>query len=279
MKSILSKKVDSSKKTLGRTLAVDIRRAVYSTRFLMSVALMLFWLAFNAVQSIESYDRAASLGVPMILKIAMTAEFSTGPVLLAIATIPYAFSYLTEHESGYEQQIVERVGRQTYSISKAVSTFLSGFFMGVVAIGIFIAILSTMGITHAVRYEQVEGTYAVLAAKNPGWYYTIMLVAIGLVCGQAAVFSLMIMGWVPNAYVGFMSPLIGYYIIECIEFLAARHIYNPYFWRKILVSEVLFGQPGGNLLFSYLWKIFLLLSFTLVFGMSFIIHFEKGREQ
>lgn len=241
---------------------------------------MFLWMSFNAAETVGTYDVAVFSGVPQLLRFAVEGHFSTGPVLLAIACIPYSFSYLTERDCDFKQQAVERVGLFNYSACKAVATFLSAFLMGVVAVGAFIGVLSVMGIPHTVRYDEVQHSYAVLVeTMGPGWYYAVKLLHIGLVCGQAAVFSLMIMAWIPNSYVGFLSPLIGYYLIECIEFLLARVIYNPFFWRLINGQALLFGQAADNLLLSYLWTVFLLIAMSLGFGICFIIQLEKELEQ
>ncbi len=127
-----------------------------------------------------------------------------------------------------------------------------------------------------VRYDEVEHTYAVLAATmGPGWYYAIKLLHIGMICGQAAVFSLLIMAWIPNSYVGFLSPLIGFYLYECILSILSRVIYNPFLFRLISGDALLWGQAAADPLFSYIWTIYLLFFVTLCFGVCFHIRLEK----
>lgn len=260
----------------GRTLRLELRRAVYSPRFLLGVGLTLVWMAFNAAEAVGSYPNAVFAGIPVLLRLAITGQLSTGPVLLAVATIPHAFSYLAERECGFQQQAISRVGSVTYARCKSIAIFLSAFLMGAVAIATFIVIASIIGIPHTVRYDEVEHTYAVLAATmGPGWYYAIKIFHIGMVCGQAAVFSLLIMTWVPNSYVCFLSPLIGYYLYECILSILSRFIYNPFFFRLISGDALFWGQAAANPLFSYLWTIYLLSFVTLCYSVCFMIRVEK----
>ena len=210
-----------------------------------------------------------------LIRLGLDGEFSTGPVLLSIATVPYAFSYLTEKECGFQQQAVERIDVMTYGICKAIAVFISAFLMGATALWVFIGVLSTLGIPPAVRYEEVENTYAVLAAtKGPGWYYVIRSFHTGLVCGQAALFSLMIMTWIPNAYVGFLSPLIGYYMADCILSLLTRIVSSP-LWSLVSPMQLFFGQPIADAGFSYLWTVLVLAVLAVYYGIRFLLRLGK----
>ena len=72
----------------------------------------------------------------------------------------------------------------TYGISKTIATFISAFLMGATALIVFIFTLSTAGIPHTVRFDEVENTYAVWAATmGSGWYYVAKSFLVGLVCG------------------------------------------------------------------------------------------------
>lgn len=262
--------------TFGRALRLELRRAICSGRFWLGVGLMVLWLGFNAAQAVGSYSGAVFAGVPILIRLATNGKFSTGPVLLAIATIPYAFSYLTERECGFQQQAITRVGQQNYGICKAIAIFFSGFFMGATALIAFVILMSAIGIPHTVRYDEVKYSYAILAATmGPGWYYAVKLLHIGLVCGQAAGFSLLIMTWIPNAYVGFLSPLIGYYLYECILSLLSEVIYKPLLWRMVSADALLAGTTADDPLFNYLWTVSLLSVVALCFGMCFTSRLEK----
>lgn len=254
---------------------MELRRAICSLRFLLGVLLILVWALLNATEAVKTYDHAVFAGVIQLIRLGLEGHESTGPVLLAISTIPYAFSYLTEKECGFQQQAIERIGVIPYGICKAIAVFISAFLMGVTALWVFIGVLSILGIPPSVRYEEVENTYAVLAAtKGPGWYYVVKSFHTGLVCGQAALFSLMIMTWIPNAYVGFLSPLIGYYMADCILSLLTRIVSSP-LWSLVSPMQLFFGQPIADAGFSYLWTVLVLVVLAVCFGIRFLLRLGK----
>lgn len=254
---------------------MEFRRAVYSARFLLGVAMMLVWILLNATEAVKTYEHAVFAGVTQLIRLGLDGHTSTGPVLLAISTLPYAFSYLTEKECGFQQQAVGRIGVLTYGICKLLATFFSAFFMGVTALWIFIGVLSALGVPHSVRYEEVKNTYAILAeTMGPGWYYLAKSLLVGLMCGQAALFSLMVMSLIPNTYVGFLSPLIGYYMAECIFGLLTRTGSSP-FWGLISPMQLFFGQPIADAGFSYFWTVLMLVALTVCFGIRFLLQLGK----
>lgn len=270
----LSKKLISDN-AFGRALGLDLRRAVFSWRFALGILMMLTWMAFNAAQQVKTYDRAVFAGVIQLIRLGLEGEFSTGPVLLSIATIPYAFSHLTERDCGFALQVKERVGVTIYGVCKAIAVAASAFLMAVAALWLYIAILSAMGIPHTVRGGEVWGTYAAMAySLGPGWYYCVKALHLGLICAQAAVFSLMIMSWIPNAYVGFLAPLIGYYMVFCVFNIASSFAPTP-LWALVSPLQIFFGQPLRDPVFGYVWTVLVLVSLMLVFGIRFLLQLGK----
>ena len=268
---------NSDKGTFWRTLRLELRRAICSTRFLLGVSMLLACIIINAVETAKNYNNAVFIGVTGLIRLGLNGEYSTGPVLLAISTIPYAFSYLTEKDCGFAQQAKERIGATTYGVCKAVATAVSAFLMSVVALGIYIGILSAIGIPHAItRPLEVQNTYAQVAVTmGPGWYYVIEASHVGLVCSQAALFSLMVMSYVPNTYVGFLSPLIGFYMMECIQMILSNWISSP-LWSLVTPRRLFFQQPSQDPLFSYIWTVAMLIFMGTFFGVSFFI--QQGKE-
>lgn len=253
----------------------ELRRGIFSIRFLLGIMIILSWACFNATEAVKTYEHAVFAGVVQLIRLGLEGHQSTGPVLLAIATIPYAFSYLTEKECGFQQQAIERIGVMSYGICKAIAVFLSAFLMGAVALWIFVGILSALGIPHTVRYEEVKDTYAVLVTTmGPGWYYAVKAFLVGFICGQAALFSLMIMSRLPNAYVGFLSPLIGYYTVECVLGLLIRIAPGP-LWGLVSPGRLLFGQPMLDVGFSFLWTVLVLMVLSVFFTVCFILQMGK----
>ncbi len=236
---------------------------------------MLGWISLNAMESVKTYDHAVFAGITQLIRLGVDGHSSTGPVLLAISTIPYAFRYLSEKESGFQKLVVSRIGVLPYGLGKLFATFLSAFLMGFVSLWVFVGGLSLIGIPHTVRYEEVKTTYAALAVTlGTGWYYLAKSFLVGLTCGQAALFSLMVMARIPNAYVGFLSPLIGYYLADCIFNLLTQVVSAP-FWGLVSPMQLFFGQPAANVGFSYLWTVFVLLVLIVCFGARFLLRLRK----
>lgn len=259
-----------------RALKLELKRALCSVRFLLAIMMMLVWLCLNACEAVKTFDHAVFAGVPILIRLGMDGQMSTGPVILAIAAVPYAFSYLSELECGFYQQYIQRVGVTVYGTSKVIATAISAFFMGALSLGAYIALLSAMGIPHHVRYDEVQYTYAVLAAtRGPGWYYAIMILRTGLVCSQAAVFALMVMTWIHSSYVGFFAPIIGYYLATCVCSILSRSIYSPLLWHLVNLGFLFFGQSTENLFLGYLWSVVFLIIMALFFGISFVSQLEK----
>lgn len=258
-----------------RTMRVELIRAVFSSRFLLGILMMLAWMMLNAAESVRSYDRAVFAGVVQLIRLGLDGLQSTGPVFLAISTVPYTFSYLAEKECGFNKQIIERVGMPTYGICKVAACGMSAFLMGVSALVLYIAILSAAGIPHTVRYDEVKGTYAAIAVTmGSGWYYCMKLWHVGLVCSQAAVFSLMVLSFIPNSYVGFLAPLIGYYMADCILTLLTRIVSGP-LWSLVSPMQLFWGQPLPDIVPSFLWTLFVLIMLIVFFGICFFIRLRK----
>ena len=258
-----------------RTIRVELRRAIFSIRFLLGIVMTLAWMILNAAESVRTYDRAVFAGVVQLIRLGLDGLQSTGPVLLAISTIPYTFSYLAEKECGFNKQIIERVGMPTYGICKVVACGTSAFLMGAVALALFIAALSAAGILHTVRYDEVKETYAAIAVTvGSGWYYGMKICHVGLVCSQAAVFSLMVLSFIPNSYVGFLAPLIGYYMADCILALLTRIVSGP-LWSLVSPMQLFWGQPLPDIVPSFLWTVFVLVMLMFFFGICFFIRLRK----
>ncbi len=260
-------------------LRLEMKRSVCSIRFLLGAAMMLLLMCTNAAEAVGTYDHAVFAGVPVLIRFGINGDYATAPILLAISALPYSFSYLSEKECGFAKTYISRVGSTAYGVCKAISTAFSAFLMGAAALGAYILILTLMGIPHSVRYDEVVNTYAVLSAvKSPPWYYAIMLLKIGTVCSQAAMFALLVMSKIPNTYVGFLSPMIGYHAASCVNSILSRFLLNSFFWGLVSPFNIFFGESvTADPVFSYLWSMSMLIGMALFFGFSFVIQVEKER--
>lgn len=263
-----------------RALQVEIRRSIDPHQFLLAVVLMFSWMVLSATEAVSSYNYAVELGGIYVFQVALDSHISTGPVILTISTIPYSFSYLIDHESGFQQEVTKRVGLNTYAVCKVIATGISAFLMGLTTMWCFVAMLSLSGIPHTVRYESVKLTYAALAATaGPIWYYLLKTFLISLVCTHSAIFALAIMAWVPNPYVGFLAPAIGYYFAECVISSVAPLFPHPYFWALVNPFALLFSQVSPNNCFSFFWTLTIVGGGVVFWGIQFVIRIRKKCSQ
>lgn len=238
-----------------RVFRQEFRRSICSGRFLVGVLLTLVWMILNAIHEAPNYELAVWSGAPYLFDKAVDGSLYIGPVVLTIATLPNSSTYLYEQQCGYMQQAVVRVGLSAYSESKAWTTALVSFLMAVIGMAVFLVILCAMQIPHVVRYESVKGFYLeIVHTLGPGWYYVVKIATLGLSCSLSAEFALMITSWIPNEFVGFLSPLVGCYLICCILELLAPLNRSSTLWRLVDPTALFFSQvvPGNNY-FSILW--------------------------
>ena len=125
-------------RALGRALGVDLRRSLLSGAFFLTVALMLAWMCFNSAHYLFNPAMWSQISAPKMLFIATCTSLGLAPLLFAIATVPYAWSFLQDRESGFENQAVERVGFWAYGFAKVLSVALSAFLAAAVSIGLFV---------------------------------------------------------------------------------------------------------------------------------------------
>ncbi len=74
--------------------------AACSPGVFLTVALMLAWMCFNSAHYLFNPAMWSQISAPKMLFIATCT--SLAPLLFAIATVPYAWSFLQDRESGFE---------------------------------------------------------------------------------------------------------------------------------------------------------------------------------
>ena len=263
-----------------RALGVDLRRVLLSNRFLLAVGLMLIWLGINGGTDIFVYGFLYSSGIPTVFDRAMTGVRGWGMIVLAMATVPYSASYLTDRKSNFDHCAINRAGFPAYAFSRVVSTGLSAFLAMTVAAGIFLASLCLSGApidTIPGDGISFNGVYTDLVIQVGPWcYFMVRFILSGLSVAMAAVFALYASTLIPNAYVVLISPLILYYgwdaIISILFRLSDGTLsYTAYF---AIINNITF-QVNHNPCFSFLWSTVFLLTLTTLWGRGFILQLRK----
>ena len=258
-------------KKIVRAIRVDIARALFSGRFLLSIILLLGWMLFNSSHYLFDESLRADLSAANILHYATTDSVNLALLLLPIATIPYSGSYNLDYDSNFLNQAIGRVGLRAYSFSKFFVTALSSFLSAIISMVIFLFILYLLGFKFLACTIDTGG-YTILAVKGlPILYYFVRFMITGLTCSLAAVFSLMISAYVSNSYVCLMAPLVGYYL--SVILLSILMDIFPALWSLLSLFNLsynFFYQLSDDFLtFSITWTIVYLTTLTALFGICF----------
>lgn len=252
-------------------LLLDLRRSVCSVRFLFGIIAMLVWMIVNIGYDFLHYDNALESGTVYLLRMALDGS-NMGPVLLVIAAIPYATTFLSEEACGFRMEMEKRAGIYRYCVSKVIATVLSAFLLAAVSILLFLGLLTLLHIPHVLQNESMAIYYEELSVtRGVGWYYGVKVILTGLVCSLSAMFALFISSCIPNAYASMLSPMIGYYLWNSILNLLYPLLPASIIWQMISPLNLFFAQVWlGNSLLSFLWTTLFLTLLTAFLGIWFV---------
>ena len=226
-------------KALRRALKVDLHRAVFSRAFLLTVLLLMGWLFFNLLFYTENVWTRVDIVTQ--LNSATSGAFGLAELLLAIATVPYAWSYVQDRNSGFEAQALQRVGFRAYGFSKILSVGLSAFLAAITSIALFLGILYARGLNVLPSHPLSESGY-IWIIPNGGvfLYYLVHAVVTGLGAAMAAVVALAVSTMVPNVYVALMSPLLWYYIYQVLcSIFFLSNAFSPVSYTHLRAHETI----------------------------------------
>ncbi len=258
-------------KALGRALGVDLRRALLSKRFLLTVVLLLLWQFLNCSGNILSAYWWSQTSIVYALDYAISNQEVLADLLLPLAAIPYAWSFLQDRESGFELQAVERVGIRAYGLAKLLSVGVAAFLAVAVAMSLFLAGLYVMGMEtlpwHPLNNNQY---YAIASAGHVSLFYLVRITVAGLTGSLAAVFALTVSAFLSNAYVALLAPLLGFYTSQVLHSLLIPRL------SAFRLDFVFFCQPiAGSASFSFLWSAVYLLTLTALCARLFLWRLRK----
>ena len=137
-------------------------------------------------------------------------------LLLPLAALPYAWSFLQDRESGFELQAVERVGARAYGLAKLLSVGAAAFLAVAAAMFLFLAGLYAMGMETLPGYPLNNNQYyAIASAGHVGLFYLVRITIAGLTGSLAAVFALTVSSFLSNSYVALLAPCWGFTPLRC----------------------------------------------------------------
>ncbi len=252
-------------------LLLDLRRSVCSIRFLVGITSMLVWMIVNIGYEFLHFDNALESGAVYLLRRALDGS-NMGPVLLVIAAIPYATTFLSEEECGFRMEMEKRTGIYWYCVSKVIATVLSAFLLAAVSILLFLGLLTLLHVPHVLQNESMAIYYEELSVtRSVGWYYGVKIILTGSVCSLSAMFALFISSCIPNAYASMLSPMIGYYLWNSVLNLLCPLLPVSIIWQMISPLNLFFAQVWlGSSLLSFLWTTLFLTLLTAFLGIRFV---------
>ena len=261
-----------------RALGVDLRRAVLSCRFLMTIVLLLAWMLYNSAKPLFVNKTLFTSGISYVLSVAADGSLGLGMLMLSIATVPYATSYLVDRECGFDRHAIERVGFTAYSVSRVISVVLSAFLAFVIAGGLFLLGLILTGAPQVIPQpeEYLNCVYSDLAVTVGPWcYYLVRFTLSGLTCAMAAVFSLFVTTLFPNRYVALLSPLVASYAYAPLLYIFYLIFGDQPVFHLLNLDYVITIQVSQDNGFSFLWAVVYQLTVIILCGRGFCHRLRK----
>lgn len=199
-------------KVLYHLLIVDIKRALYSKGFAVSVfsiAVLYFFsagnLVYNCDNSLEVYNWAIS------------STFSVFPFLLC--SFPYATSFVTDQNNNYTYMISTKTGISNYAASKSIVTCVSGFlalFAGECLFVFLTALFIPLTNLDPDFLAQASTQFAygtLLSCHNDISFFLLTIINRSLIGGILSLLALLISVKIPNVFVVAFSPIVIYYLL------------------------------------------------------------------
>lgn len=223
---------------LRYTLRVDLRRSILSPCFLLAIVLTLLWLFLNIAEYMVKPSTPDIFYPAELVNAATVYETrSFANLIMVIAATSYSWSYCQDVNSGFLEQIKSRTGIESYAVSRVVTVAGSAFLSTVAALGIFTVFLFMWLHPEENNIITVGLSYMTVAKENPALYFVIRYLITGLTASLSAVFGLMVTGYITNAYMTFMLPLMTYYFLRLVD----RFLRFMPRWFNIF--HMMFGEP------------------------------------
>lgn len=183
------------------------------------------------------------------------------PFASIFPTLPYAFSYLEEKNSGYIKHIISRIGLKKYKLNKIFFTALSGGLAVAVPCFILFLMLSGMGAEVSeinYPYMYADSQYAPYLFVWGGRFVLIIkLIIIFLFgCGWALI-ALLISLLVQNRYMAFIIPFAIYQFGWILLTGRVLWIFNP---ACLFRGEVWAGYPLLTPIYVHIFYITLIIT-------------------
>jgi hypothetical protein len=226
------------------TIKTDIKRAVFSLPFLVSVAVMILVIIFGAGKDmIFPQDIRHGLFPYYHMEIIFRALRSdiVLTVVPIICTLPYTASFLDEYTSGYIKIYIMKTHKEDYVRGKVLAAAISGGLTMAVSVCIVTVLAALIYRPMEIASEQAVSPILNLIIKTTVFFLSGCLwSSVGMLLANVSL----------SKYMAYASPFVIYYVLVILAERYFRSVYviNPKEW---LTMENFW--PGGD------WGVMLLL--------------------
>ena len=141
-----------------------------------------------------------------------------------LVVIPYAWSYRSELQSGYLNQVVSRASQVRYLIAKGAATFLSGFAVGAIPLVLNIIILACFMPAYLPDITEVlylgvypNDLFSWCFYNLPVLYVVFFTLIAGVICGSWALFVHSLSFLIENRVALLIAPYLGTLALQFIS--------------------------------------------------------------
>ena len=242
------------------TLQSDIKRAICSKSFIMSIAGLMAVIVFASIKSITEVACTTEplqngFHAQFILNALQSDAFTLAlPILCAL---PFTTAFIDDIKSGFIKQYLSRTNRTQYIKGKLIACGLSGGLM--LFVGILVAFFAAF-----LAFSPLELALSKGQSAEP---YLAQLIVKAFILAISGMFWSLVgftfAALTMNRYMAYASPFILYYVLIILH--------ERYFdWLYVLYpKEWLF--PAKEWIFGDLGIILLITELTLIVGLCFAL--------
>ena len=192
-------------------LKIDFKRSILNTWFAISI-LAIALLHFIPIWYEMSVGAKADVYYFLYLSLNAT---ETKLLMLPLCILPYGMSFCTDWDSHFFQYTIARKGVKQYAASRMICVAATSFLVVFISLSLVVIVLS---ITFPLYNKgTIDGIpFMRLLDQNALLYYLSWFYCISFGAAFWADFSVFISAFMPNKFVVFFTPLVGFYLLNYV---------------------------------------------------------------
>jgi len=188
--------------TFSRLIYLDLKRALLSHRFILA-ALGIFFFLFSMGRVIEM----TVSDICFLIDLSIAGSSITCIIHCLLPMLPYAHSYITDHNANSIRYQCSRCGLTAYITSKFLTVFLSGMLAYILASAAFVlAYLPRMPLYTS--NNALNGYASLLDAGRPVAYLACFIFHNSMTAGMFACLSLCASSLTANTFTAMSLPIV-----------------------------------------------------------------------